>query len=198
MLEFINEEDFTLVDSYEEVDGNILWKYTNNGEFHSGLIYPNLIRVRLIDNGEEPPISEEINVWDVLHAKEAAGLVQIARPNNEDILNEYKIQIKEQINSQRDLLHHSGIEYNGNMFQTDPQSILDIMGACITNEDTVWLTMDNTQVNLTVAELNALGNAIAQRKKVLVYLARQYKDAIDSKTSKEEIDTFIQSITWSV
>lgn len=197
MLKFIDVQDYTLLTFCKQVSPDIIeWRLVDGekitqGIFVKGSVWPHKRK-------DENDVFNEIDPFT-----ECQTLCPIFTPFDANIyqekeLEDYKVSTKAQINSKRDLLHHSGIEYNGNMFQTDPQSILDIMGACITNEDTVWLTMDNTQVNLTVAELNALGSAIAQRKKVLVYLARQYKDAIDSKTSKEEIDTFIQSITWSV
>jgi len=113
------------------------------------------------------------------------------------LLSSKKDNAKTFINTERDRIHGSGIEYNGHTFQTDTQSISDIMGAIVTDTDTVWLTTGNYQVDMTISDMKSLGLTIANRKKFLVYKAREFKDALEALTSVQEISDFVSNLDWS-
>ena len=115
----------------------------------------------------------------------------------EDYLSEYKEQARQSINSQRDAFLTGGVLYNGHTYQTNQQSIMDLMGAIMAGVDTQWLTADNVVVPMTVAQLQGLGQAIAAHKEFYVYAARLHKDAIDALTTKAEIDAYMQNLSWS-
>lgn len=114
-----------------------------------------------------------------------------------NFLEDIKAKARKFINAERDRIHYEGIEYNGYTYQTDEQSISDIMGAIITGTDTTWLTTDNVTVQMTASEMQQLGNAIAERKKLLVYKAREFKDTVETLLTPSAIDEYIFNLDWS-
>lgn len=102
-----------------------------------------------------------------------------------------------EINRQRDSLIHGGIEFNGHTFQTDPQSILDVMGAVLAQVPVDWLTADNQTVAMSLTDMVSLGQAIAARKASLVHQARAHKDNVLALTSVSDIDNYMTTIIWS-
>lgn len=151
---------------------------------------------------EEQPVMETqpnmvtkiVNVWDRLWEL-------VADPESPVTVEPVDIQLfidnaKQQVNAQRDALIHGGITHNGNVFQTDQQSILDIMGAVVADADTQWLTEDNVVVPMTAVEMKALGQAVAAHKETLVYKARVHKDNLESLSTKAEIDDYMSTISW--
>lgn len=107
-----------------------------------------------------------------------------------------KEKAKQLVNSQRDSLIHGGVSHNGYTFQTDVTSITDLMGAIVAGIDTKWLTADNIQVDMTASDLQALGQAVARHKEVLVYKAREHKNNIESLSTKVEIDDYVANLSW--
>jgi len=107
-----------------------------------------------------------------------------------------KANAKQTVNSQRDALISGGVLHNGNTFQTDATSIMDIMGAIMSGIDTTWLTADNQQVAMTNADMVALGQAVAHHKETLVFKARVHKDNIDSLLTKADIEDYMTNLTW--
>ena len=94
-------------------------------------------------------------------------------------------------------MNDSDIEYNGHTFQADAQSKGDIMGAVVTETDTLWLTRENEEVEMSAEDMKGLGIAIANRKKFLVYKARHFKDALDALSDEASIKNFINNLDWS-
>lgn len=215
MLKFIDESDFMLVDTFKEnEDGSIAWVY-DEGEglpTHSGIIREGFTREKQIQTGtetivigqddegnditEEQPIMVDVTIdvwgklWELHNDSESPVVVAPVD------LSLIKGDAKQQINTQRDSLISGGVQYNGYVFQTDNQSIMDVMGAIMSGIDTVWLTQDNQQVSMTNADMIALGQAIASHKESLVFKARSHKDAIDAFTTKEDIENYMSVLSW--
>ncbi|MCB5226190.1 DUF4376 domain-containing protein [Alishewanella sp. 16-MA] len=119
----------------------------------------------------------------------------------QDIVNEYKQSQAQWLNTERDRLINAGITHNGHQFQTREKDVADLMGviqvAQLTpNLTTRWLTENNTEVEMNLQQLQALGIAVAQHKTHLVYRCRQHKDAIAALTTKEAVDNYISNISW--
>jgi uncharacterized protein YfiM (DUF2279 family) len=183
MLKFIETSDFALPQTYRyNEDGSVAWIYTTQEATHSGVIFNGLTRTGADDN--------VIDVWANLLA---SGVSIEPYP-----LDNIKAAAKQQIDAQRDSFINGGVVYNGHTFQTDAQSIMDIMGAVLAAVDTQWLTKDNVVVPMTVADMQALGGAVAAHKEFYVYRARQHKDAIDALTDKTAIDAYMAAINWGV
>lgn len=188
MLRFINDNDFLLVDKYKwNDDGSVSWCYLDlNGTQYSGVIYDGLKR----------SISEEssIDVWQKLQSMAEQQVINIETSH---LFIEKKEAAKATINAKRDLLNNDDIEYNGYAFQAGAQSREDIMGAVLTGSDTIWLTRDNQEVEMSAEDMRSLGIAIANRKKFLVYKARHFKDALDELNDGASIKDFIKNLDWS-
>mgnify|MGYP000383252240 CR=1 FL=1 len=213
MLQFINEEDFLKVDTFtQNADSTVTWIYSVEKTEHSGDIYEGFIRkasknvgTRTIVLGEdeegnevtqEEPIieSEEINVWDKLWELH----------NNPEVDVEvipYDItpcieEAKQRIDQLRDEHIASGVEFEGDLYQTKPTNVTDMMEAAVANRDTQWLTADNTVVAMPVTKLNELIQVVANKKELYIYKARQHKDNVLNLTTKEDIDDYMSNLTW--
>lgn len=151
------------------------------------------------DITEEQPVFEEftVNVWDKLQELVADGTVTI-EPVDLSVIKE---QAKQTINQLREQYISGGVTYEVSgttyTFQTNSQSIVDLMGAVIAGSDVTWLTSDNTPVPMTNAQLIGLGQAVATHKESYVYQARTHKDNIETCTTKAEIDTYMASLSWT-
>ncbi len=255
MLNFIDENDFLLVDKYKQNDdGSINWTYSDGNATHSGFIREGMTRTiqvpdgteqvkvgskqvqvgtesvkvdktpaldeegnQVLGEGGEPlfedvienqPIFEEqdvfedqqkykdeiVDIWAKLKEQVEQGAIKI---DADHLLLEQKQSDKESINATRDALNDADIEYNGYTFQAGAQSREDIMGAVVTGSDTIWLTRDNQEIEMTAEDMRGLGLAIANRKKFLVYKARHFKDTLDELNDETEIKNFIDSLDWS-
>ena len=107
-----------------------------------------------------------------------------------------KLSAVAQINAERDTAISAGVAYDGNDYQTDETSIADLAQATqiatLNNLTTVnWLTKDNTVVNLTLAKLTALANAVFTLKTTEIYAARVKKDAVNAATTITQINTIL-------
>lgn len=67
MLNFINDEDYTLASFKQNNDSSVTWTYAENGNFHTGVIFEGLVRKM----GEE----STIDVWQNLQDKINDGSV---------------------------------------------------------------------------------------------------------------------------
>tara|TARA_R110000822_G_scaffold58228_6_gene145777 strand:- start:19815 stop:20585 length:771 start_codon:yes stop_codon:yes gene_type:complete len=137
---------------------------------------------------------ETIDIWTKLKEQIEQGAITIGADH---LLLEQKQGAKDSINATRDALNDSDIEYNGHTFQADAQSKGDIMGAVVTETDTLWLTRENEEVEMSAEDMKGLGIAIANRKKFLVYKARHFKDALDALSDEASIKNFINNLDWS-
>lgn len=138
--------------------------------------------------------TETVDIWGKFQSLLSSSAITV---DTSHLLVDLKLSAKEVISSQRDSINYGGIEHNGHTYQTDPQSITDIMGAVITGGDTVWLTADNQHVPMSNEQMRLLGVAIAERKKYLVYKAREFKDAIAVMDNETDISNYISNLDWS-
>ena len=186
MLKFIDESDFLKVDTFKEnEDGSVAWRWQDGDTTHTGVIFEGFTRT---DEN-----SNTVDVW--------AKLWELH--NNNSSVNVLPVDIglirnnaKQTINAQRDALISGGVAHNGHIYQTDATSVQDMMGAILSGEDTQWLTADNEIVVMTAADMQALGAAVAAHKKSYVYKSRLHKDAIDELSSKAEIDSYMEQLSW--
>lgn len=209
MLNFINENDFLLVDKYKQnEDGSVSWSYSDGNAVHSGLISEGFTRTIQVQDGtesvkagykgayEEQPKykTETVDIWAKFQALVSKGAITL---ETEHLLLEQKQSAKDSINATRDELNDADIEYNGYTFQAGAQSREDIMGAVVTGGDTIWLTRDNQEIEMSAEDMRGLGIAIATRKKFLVYKARHFKDAQGELSDEASIKAFIKNLDWS-
>jgi hypothetical protein len=222
MLKFINENDFLLVDKYVQVSPTqVSWQYTHGDSLSTGIISEGFIRTNVVQNGtqqvmtgttpaeydeygveitpaqpiysEEPLyVTVEIDVWKKLNDLANSNTI-IIEPIS---ILPIKENAKETINSIRDTAIASGVEYNGDIYQTDAESISDIMGAIIAGVSTQWLTQTNKVVNMTVADMQELGQAVAAHKAHYIYKAREHKDAIELLNTAESIELYLANMSW--
>lgn len=199
MLKFDNDNDFSLVDIYYiDTNNSIVWEYTDNENVkHQGFIneefaVPREVEIGVDENNDPIVEIQQVNVFDRLQELIAQNIVFLT-PSP---LEPEKIKAKKTVDSVRDVLISSGIEYNGHKYQTDKDSIIDVMGAIIANMPVTWLTADNIEVTMTSTELQGLGAAIAQNKASLVYQARIHKNNIENLTTVESVRNYIDTITW--
>lgn len=215
MLKFIDENDFLKVDTFKEnEDGSVSWVW-DEGEglpTHSGIIRDGFKRYIQEEQGtetivvgqddegnditEERPIlvDVEVDVWAKLWELHNDTSIEVnVLPVDLGLI---KANAKQVINSQRDALISGGVLHNGYTFQTDATSIMDIMGAIMSGIDTTWLTLDNQQVPMTNAQMQALGSAVAHHKETLVFKARVHKDNIESLLTKADIDDYMANLSW--
>lgn len=150
----------------------------------------------LEDVYEEQPKykTETVDIWAKFQALVSKGAITL---ETEHLLLEQKQSAKDSINATRDELNDADIEYNGYTFQAGAQSREDIMGAVVTGGDTIWLTRDNQEIEMSAEDMRGLGIAIANRKKFLVYKARHFKDALDELSDEASIKAFIKNLDWS-
>lgn len=173
--------------TYKYLSSNVIqWHEQHSADSYStGNTIKGQTRTRINEQGEE----EAYSPWDELLASGAVIEPQDIEPIRQEALS--------RINQERDALIHGGLIHNGNTFQTDQQSILDLMGAVIAGVTTQWLTADNTVVSMEPADLQALGQALAGHKTNLVYQARQHKDAILAAVTISEIEQYMNNLNWS-
>ncbi|UYE90207.1 tail fiber chaperone [Alteromonas phage vB_AemP_PT15-A5] len=239
MLEFINENDFLLVDTYKEnEDGSVSWVY-KEGEglpTHSGVIREGFIRTTQVQTGveqvktgtEEVQIGEEevvigedaegndvtetqpvyetkdtfeeqpvfkdktIDVWAKLQELVSAGTVTVEPLDITPLIE----NAKQVIDAQRDAKIASGIEFEGDTYQTAPVNLTDMLEAVVADRDTQWLTEDNTVVDMPVDKLKRLISAVADLKELYIYKARQHKNNVLQLTTKEDIEQYLANLTW--
>lgn len=101
----------------------------------------------------------------------------------------------EEVNTERDRRIAAGFTWNGNTYQSDADSLSNIAGAATSavafmvaggsptevywadpSQPFVWLTVDNTEVQMTPQDVVAFGNAAMAHKKNHIYAARTLKD----------------------
>ena len=217
MLQFINEDDFLKegIIFKENEDDSVSWEWDEGKGLltHSGVIREGFKRITQEQQGvetvivgqddegnditEEQPkmVDIEIDVW--------AKLWELhSDPNSDVSVSPVDIELlrdnaKSSINSLRDNYIHGGVEFNNHTYQTDQQSISDLMGAVLSGVGTTWLTADNIEVELSFTELQQLGQAVAAHKKYYVYKARQHKDYINALETQQEIDNYMANLDWS-
>lgn len=198
MLKFIDENDYLLVDKWQELsNGSVYWEYDEGGDLptHTGFIPQGYTRTyyTVDDGGVEQEVTVEVynRLWEL--NDDETSPVTIEGVDLSIIID----QAKDSIMSQRDALIYGGVEYEGNTYQTDATSIIDIMGAAVAGVDTQWLTSDNVTVPLTGTQMKALGVVVAEHKKKYVYQARVHKNNVDAMTTRDDIENYMANISWT-
>ncbi len=84
-----------------------------------------------------------------------------------------------------------GVMFRGKVFDTRPETYMRVTGAVLKAVrdpafETVWITEDNSTVNLTSADILALGDAYAAFEGTMVLFARQLKDSVEASDVPEE------------
>ena len=117
---------------------------------------------------------------------------EIAAPDPEKLLAEAKASAVMTIQQAADEAKAATIEYQGVAYQADARAEkaltdrISILQASGNNKaTTTWIAADNSQHDLSFADLAALAYAIAERKQRIVLRAREKKNAIaKAKTVK--------------
>lgn len=124
----------------------------------------------------------------------------------QDTLNELKNLLKNDINSERDKRIYAGIEVEGKRFQTDKDSLINIMGAfseaTSLDEDEAktyvedWITEDNQFIKLNQKQVITLGRAAKAHKSKQIGTAGVYKKRLEqTKTIEEAQVVFDEYVT---
>lgn len=162
MLEFIDENDFLLVDIYKEnEDGSVSWIW-DEGEglpTHSGVIREGFKRFKQDSNGN----NVEIDVWQTLLAKEQSGEIFIQRLTQEDRdsitlqnqVNQFKITRQQQLDN---AIVTTSLD---NQYDADEQSISRMANAILAAQrkgitDIQWSLADTptgVMTDVTLADL---------------------------------------------
>lgn len=99
-----------------------------------------------------------------------------------------------ELNQARDLANISPIDYNGNYYDADEAAIRNITGAIMflpASHQLQWTLADNTQVDITVGDLQNIGASIVARTAANHYRCVSLKDSLDLMTSNEEINSVV-------
>lgn len=106
-------------------------------------------------------------------------------------LQSAKTQRWQKIKVQRDIAEFSGFSYNGNIFDSDLQSQIRIVGAVILAKPTMWTLKDNTVIALTVEEVTDLGLALASHINTVHSRGRLARENILQATTIEQVEAVI-------
>lgn len=175
-------------------DGNVL--LDEKGKPQQQEVYEEVDIFGDEDVYEEQPKykTETVDIWAKFQAMVSQGVITVETSH---LLAEAIQSAQDTINSLRDGLNNEDIEYNGHVFQAGAQSREDIMGAVVTGSDTIWLTRENEEVEMSAEDMRGLGLAIANRKKFLVYKARHFKDALAALDNEAAINDYLANLDWS-
>lgn len=156
------------------------------------------------------PLHNGIYYYEVVKFIKDGGEVQ-PEFTEEDLLNRAKEAKKNEIEAAKTAAMNGGVEYKkGNKtykFQSDDytRNMLTSTAAAFkdpSEEDSTkqdlpssftWISLDNTMVPFTMADVRALGLIMAQHVQTCTFKARQLKDAAIAAKSQEEL----QKIQWS-
>lgn len=98
----------------------------------------------------------------------------------------------EQIKVEREQRFYAPIEVGGIVVDADRDSVANIMGAIMEmqltgTETRRWTLHDNTRMDLTLAQLIAIGAAIAERKEVLQNQSQDMRQLIEAAATAAEV-----------
>ena len=102
-----------------------------------------------------------------------------------------------ELNQARDKANMSHILFGGNYFDADETAIRNITGAIMflpASQQLQWTLADNSQVDITVGDLQNLGAAIVARTAANHYRCVALKDSLDSMSTNEEINSVVFEI----
>lgn len=91
-----------------------------------------------------------------------------------------------------------GVTYNGDRFDTKPETMQRITGAVLSvmldeTFTTDWITEDNQSVTLNAQQIVELGKAFAAHESKMIMFARDLKDGV---LSSDEPETFVINEGW--
>ena len=181
MLKFIDENDFLLVDTYEEnEDGSVSWIY-DEGEglpTHSGIIKEDFTRPKTVENGTEQvqvdtdeegePVfetqptftTETIDVWQTMLNKEQRGEIFIQWRTQEDKdAADAEQQIQAFKSNRQTLLDNAAVTTsNNNQYDADEASISRMANAILAAQDAgisalFWSLADTGTGVMTIVSL---------------------------------------------
>ena len=149
----------------------------DDGSFTSGIISRDQVKTDQDGNSFSPwndLISSGVVIFD--------GLLQSA-----------KDAAIAKINSERDQAIRSGVEFNGNTYQSDDKSVSDLIAVAtlsIINNDIIvpWLTSENEVVDLDSSDIQILAGLFAAQKTAYVIEARSKKDKVIAATTIEQVE----------
>lgn len=96
-----------------------------------------------------------------------------------------------QVKVARDIFEFSGFTYNGDVFDSDLQSQIRVMGAVTIGAPTIWTLKSNELVSLDDQGIVGLGQALADHIQSAHERGRAARKAIYDSTSPEQVDAVI-------
>lgn len=97
----------------------------------------------------------------------------------------------EQIKLQRNQLEFGGFTYKGKKYDSDSTSQGRMLAAFVFAQPVTWTTSDDEVVELSAAEINELGQALAAHVQKVHARGRLARAAILSSASPQEVDAVI-------
>lgn len=143
--------------------------------------------------------------YDIVKYVQDGGKVE-PEYTDEDILNDAKNKKKEQINSVKESGLVSNVKYKDKEFAGDEYTKNTLTSVQATYRDPketdaskqplpdgfTWIAVDNTRVPMTMADIRALGQLLAEKVNVVTMVGRVLKDKIAAAKSVAEVD----AINW--
>ena len=89
-----------------------------------------------------------------------------------------------EINMRRNQMVSGGVDYSSNRYDSNEQSMQRVLGTLLLMQGkpaetpVQWITQGNVQVELTLADMQALAGVIAQNESKWVFWARNLKDQL--------------------
>lgn len=103
-------------------------------------------------------------------------------------LEEVRIAKWESIKALRDMLEFGGFSYAGNVYDSDQVSQARILVAAASGLPQSWTTTDNSVIELTTDEVQALANSMQAHISEAHELGRVAREAINAAQTIEEIE----------
>ena len=102
--------------------------------------------------------------------------------------DELKLQKWSQLKLERDTFEFGGFTYNGNVYDSDQVSQARILTAVASGLTQSWTTADNSVIELTTDEVQALANSMQAHISEAHELGRIAREAINAAQTIEEIE----------
>ena len=163
-----------------------IWNDAERTSFDCVWTHPELGDIPFTASPDDPDATgKALFAWAVANA-------EIAEPDPKKLLAEAKTAAIANVSAAATEAQSADIDYRGVAYQADARSekaltdrIAILQASGNTKAKTSWIAADNSQHDLSFADLAALAYAIAERKQQIVLRAREKKDAIaKAKTVK--------------
>ncbi len=165
---------------------NCIWNDAEHTSFDCVWTHPELGDIPFTASPDDPDATgKALFAWAREHA-------EIAEPNPAKLFAEAKTAAIANVSAAAAEAKSADIDYQGVSYQADARAekalsdrIAILQASGNTKAMTTWIAADNSQHDLSFADLAALAYAIAERKQRIVLRAREKKDAIaKAKTVK--------------